>query len=169
MSIFANMHKPQWSFCVWIYLICYVSHSCPSAWWGLTPGDFRECDWIVPVYVLRCSIGFLLSSIHSCNPAFWKQVLHMPPGHWNEWREPNQSLHVKPQVQSSAAVELHLRLCWFLDLCWGQGRGKGRDSNRHRKSQFFSLYIWLLTAQHWCTPVVFVVLFVVLKKVINMR
>lgn len=168
MSIFATMHKLQWNFCVWISLIWYPSHSCPSAWWGLTPRDFRERDWIVPVYVLHCSTGFLLSNVCSCNPTFWKQVLHMSPGHQNECWEQIKSLHVKPRVQSSAAVEPDLRLCWFLDFYWGQGRGKGREGNSQRKSQFSSLYIWLLTVQHWCAPVVFVVLLVVLNKVINM-
>lgn len=93
-------------------LIWYLSHSLHS-------GDFSE---IVPVYVLLCSTVFLLSSMCSCNPTFWKQILHTPPSHWNKCWEQTQSLQVKPHFQSSATVEPEWRLWWFLDLCRGKER-----------------------------------------------
>lgn len=82
--------------------------------------------------------------VHVIQP--FESRLYTSPGYWNKSWEQTQSLHVKPQLQGSAAVEPEQRLWWFLD--------SSREKQRHRRGQqepneITVLYTWLLTVQKW--------------------
>lgn len=112
-----------------------------------------RCQWNSPCLctlfhclpLVKCNvINVMVKCVHVIQP--FESRLYTSPAYWNKSWEQTQSLHVKPQLQGSAAAEPEQRLWWFLD--------SSREKQRHRRGQqepneITVLYTWLLTVQKW--------------------